>query len=524
MSEINVTVIKGRGNTKSLKTEWSWKIPQFAVITGMNGSGKTHLLEYLFERVEDSEVVGGINYKRDQVANIPYDWMPRVNAPTRDLEDQIRNQFQEIQNLPLENRTNNRWFSAIYEVAKKLEKDVQELTREEIENHIRYDFDYKLESMDMIRKSFLSYQRNRRKRLDNASNNKDQKEFIKISEEKKPWDVINEIFYAEDFCYEMNEPDGDNNNPEIIFVHRENKERRNISELSSGEKMIVSLVMWAHNPNTGNRVKLMLLDEPDAHLHPSMSSMMINIIQNTLVKEYGIRVIMTTHSPSSVVHAVNQGVDVFWMKEGRMIDGKKPNEIIDDLSDGLVKVSDFVGDLRELISESSPNILFTEGKSDVMHIENAIRAFDKKDEFKKIKIFACTSATTMPAYIDYFTILLTAPIQNKKRVALLDNDVTGQQILSKIKETKPDVEYLLIGEQDGQFIEKILVLNRQCIPQSLNQTASNLENNIKKPSHRAKMRLAEEIGKLSKPEQQEIYKNFSEILEKILIKFSPIKA
>jgi len=46
--------------------------------------------------------------------------------------------------------------------------------------------------------------------------------------------------------------------------------------------------------------RLMLLDEPDAHLHPSLTKQFIQSIQDVLVKKFGVQVIMTTHSPSTI--------------------------------------------------------------------------------------------------------------------------------------------------------------------------------------------------------------------------------
>ena len=46
--------------------------------------------------------------------------------------------------------------------------------------------------------------------------------------------------------------------------------------------------------------KLLLLDEPDAHLHPSVVKDFINVIEKTLVNKHGVKVIVTTHSPTTV--------------------------------------------------------------------------------------------------------------------------------------------------------------------------------------------------------------------------------
>jgi predicted ATPase len=46
--------------------------------------------------------------------------------------------------------------------------------------------------------------------------------------------------------------------------------------------------------------ELIILDEPDAHLHPEMTKLLIDVLEETFVKKYKIKVIITTHSPSTI--------------------------------------------------------------------------------------------------------------------------------------------------------------------------------------------------------------------------------
>ena len=75
------------------------------------------------------------------------------------------------------------------------------------------------------------------------------------------------------------------------------------SDLSSGEKIIVALALCAYQMAGDHRntakPKLLLLDELDAFLHPSMVAGLLRVISEDLVKEQKINVIMTTHSPTT---------------------------------------------------------------------------------------------------------------------------------------------------------------------------------------------------------------------------------
>ncbi len=59
-----------------------------------------------------------------------------------------------------------------------------------------------------------------------------------------------------------------------------------------------------------SRPKLLLLDEVDAPLHPSMCRNLLATIQEVLVKQHNLCVIMTTHSPSTVAMASEEAVHV----------------------------------------------------------------------------------------------------------------------------------------------------------------------------------------------------------------------
>lgn len=75
------------------------------------------------------------------------------------------------------------------------------------------------------------------------------------------------------------------------------------SALSSGEKVLLRIICWLFNYRmTGVHIfpKLLLLDEPDAHLNPSMLRKLINSIRETLVQDIGMAVIITTHTANTV--------------------------------------------------------------------------------------------------------------------------------------------------------------------------------------------------------------------------------
>lgn len=66
------------------------------------------------------------------------------------------------------------------------------------------------------------------------------------------------------------------------------------------------------------RPQLLLVDEPDSHLHPNRQEELVRVLYDA-AREYDCQVIMTTHSPS-VVRAMPSDTKLIWMKEGRVED------------------------------------------------------------------------------------------------------------------------------------------------------------------------------------------------------------
>jgi hypothetical protein len=85
------------------------------------------------------------------------------------------------------------------------------------------------------------------------------------------------------------------------LIHKEHGSYTSLSSLSSGERALASLCCWLFNAADNNVLpELLLLDEPDAHLHPSAISRLVEVLKDVLVAQYNMRVIMTTYRPTTV--------------------------------------------------------------------------------------------------------------------------------------------------------------------------------------------------------------------------------
>jgi energy-coupling factor transporter ATP-binding protein EcfA2 len=145
------------------------------------------------------------------------------------------------------------------------------------------------------------------KREDNAANDSiPDQEFV--SNYPPPWETINQILEVHnlDFRFDGVDRQEFTSDAPISFplIKTSTNSRVEIQNLSSGEKIIIGLIIRLFTSSYYNDnldfPELIVLDEPDAHLHPEMSKLLIDVLEGTFVKKIGIKVIMTTHSPSTV--------------------------------------------------------------------------------------------------------------------------------------------------------------------------------------------------------------------------------
>ncbi|MBU3035482.1 ATP-binding protein [Tritonibacter mobilis] len=125
-------------------------------------------------------------------------------------------------------------------------------------------------------------------------------------EEPAPWDFLNELFEKGNIAFRVSPPDYVAVNSSVRVTLKKNGTDAEIgfNNLSSGERIFISFAIALYNTEGAKTKavfpKLLLLDEIDATLHPSMVKYVLRVIKETLVTKLGIKVILTTHSPTTV--------------------------------------------------------------------------------------------------------------------------------------------------------------------------------------------------------------------------------
>lgn len=171
-----------------------------------------------------------------------------------------------------------------------------------------------------------------------------------------PWDYVNSVLDAAGLRFFIDSPDADGQpSYQARLFDSVYKNPIDFGALSSGEKILMSFAFCLYNFE-GNRQfvnhpKLLLFDEIDAPLHPSMVEGMLKAISETLVAGKGIKVIMTTHSPTTVALAPEGSIYIMNRETPRLEKSEK-NHALNILTDGLPTVSiDYEG-RRQVFVES----------------------------------------------------------------------------------------------------------------------------------------------------------------------------
>ena len=150
------------------------------------------------------------------------------------------------------------------------------------------------------------------------------------------------------------------------LTNRTSGARYKLETLSSGERVLMALCLASFNQLLGRRrPRLLLLDELDAVLHPSMLKALVAALRSLFV-DHGCGVLMSTHSPMTV--AALPETDVFRVvRTGDRIRvvPTTTSEAVEELSEGIATVD---AGLRIASSHEAEITILTEGNN-TLHLK-----------------------------------------------------------------------------------------------------------------------------------------------------------
>ena len=398
------------------------ELPDFSVITGLNGTGKTHFLQAIdIGRI----AVEGIQHNKARYI----DWnslLPeregKIDAKQiQNVRNEILKEFSEIKNLfktekrkigeklgsvkelkfhiDIENfvklneldqsinaknshneleeiyfglvnrfkskfRENISSFYVLDEVSKINKQNLLEMNKEAIELHLPEDwgrvdvFQNSLTHIFNVYKELSIkniHQRAMETEYQRPKTSLSNEEFLDVHK-APPWEFLNNALSDSGLGFAVDKPKMWERGAITPILRKEGVDDPiPFSALSSGEKILMSLALCTY-ARSDNRQKvdypeLLLLDEVDAPLHPSMSDKLVRTLQDSLLHRQNIKIIMTTHSPSTV--AVCPDDSIFTMRAG--LSGLHPasrGQAINVLCHGLPTLAITFDGRRQVFVES----------------------------------------------------------------------------------------------------------------------------------------------------------------------------
>ena len=155
-----------------------------------------------------------------------------------------------------------------------------------------------------------------------------------------PWTVFNELLEAAGLRYSVVEPSTTlTENYALRLKDRDREVDVGPSELSSGERAVMGLAAWLLTASEFRLLpKLILLDEPDAHLHTSMLPGFFEMVRR-LVDKWGARVLMSTHRLETVSLAPQDSLFEVFREPPRVRPAPNRAASIHRLTLGLLRVA-----------------------------------------------------------------------------------------------------------------------------------------------------------------------------------------
>jgi ABC-type multidrug transport system ATPase subunit len=317
-------------------------LPKFCVLTGKNGSGKTHLLDAIamgqLQNRSHTLPVVAIGERRaicHNIKKIPFGQLnPNIVEKCDPVEinkfvKEAYNCLSNRSSVSSQNRTQIDEFIKYVSTQRDL-PDFRSITEEDLRQYFDVKF---MGNDDMLSGKFAlifkNYARIRDINLTNRLKSENGYPTIisadLLSDDEfvgkygiPPWDLVNGIFKRVNIPYSANNPEREDRDSSFnleLFDREKDNIRIKCSDLSTGEKVLMSLAMAIYNSDTNcKKPDLLLIDEPDAGLHPSMSKDMVDVLREFVVEKLGIPVIITTHSPTTI--AAMEGVEIYEKERG----------------------------------------------------------------------------------------------------------------------------------------------------------------------------------------------------------------
>lgn len=407
------------------------KIPDFVVLTGVNGSGKSHLLQaiqngsVLIEGLNNPHVVhfnyetfklaneGAFNghqlsnereqawnFYQQQIKPQAVSWKNSIPDKYQTLKEECirdnkpfwitaKESAQQYTNhastfLTQQNMRSNAHAQGIYSLLQKIPYGIDEIDHETFLTLYKpYQFTNDFLPLQLGKIFWDYYAKYRHNQLNAFENEKYNKAYHAFTEEefivahgRKPWELVNEILATFDSLkYRVNSPEGTDvfSSFQLKLQHIEKPGLEvGFEHLSSGERVLMALVASVYKSSAdGLFPDVLLLDEVDASLHPSMMQNMLNVIA-AIFLQHGVKVILVSHSPTTIALAPDESIFTMQRSGANRIEKKSKDEALSILTEGFATIEQGLR-LFDQVARSSITII-TEGHNEAL-LRKALELF-----------------------------------------------------------------------------------------------------------------------------------------------------
>ena len=395
------------------------------ILSGVNGSGKSQLINIIYgENGVDANsgmarkdlnrtiVIDGnqINWKNIELRSFKDNIsLPEIiKSSSHSFNTAVDQAYNEYKKNGL-NHLYNAHFSSSIEKAQKILGDIYDpntrnITEDKFKNILR-DANYIWEQdnvfTDTIGNVFFSHASKIAQGQQNAGK-QDGPAFDPLTLGIAPWNELNELFKILKIEYKFKDnfeiKHGDlTETPRLFQINSIGnlieEESRHLKDLSDGEKAIISLCFTSLKKINIDDKKILLLDEFDATLNPSLIEALFKVIKKYFI-DNGLVVIMSTHSPATISLAPeyttyyevfkksHSPARVFKIDRDDYLELQKVNKHFYD------KINDQAGRITELeasIEFDEDVLIITEGKTDWKYILKALEYFHRIGQFLEMK-------------------------------------------------------------------------------------------------------------------------------------------
>jgi ABC-type cobalamin/Fe3+-siderophores transport system ATPase subunit/5S rRNA maturation endonuclease (ribonuclease M5) len=457
------------------------------ILTGVNGSGKTRLLDYIYSFIKPGAsllTVLGMATETKAHLKFKFAFIPIPGEGFRPLSNPIRMEYVPVlwrtyADPPFRHDVINDQSGMPIQDSHLAENGSLLMTHATLS--------YKIKTIPNINKSIAAYQhfvaiqREKINTFKQYPNTQDAINQVETEiETSNPLLKIQEAFksFPEHINLQVKVPTVSELESDITQVQFLSKDTGLVIDpesLSSGEKIIVYLLVSEQMGLFGN-LDVLLLDELDAHLNPALIKVYVDVLYR--IVKAGVQVIATTHNPIVVNYV--EPKDIWWMDKCEVCNqtpalDEHKRTIVNRLSDGLFSAKDIQG-IFSLFTEPDQThewIFLVEGRHDVITL--LTQFIHELCPEKQWPVINCKGADN----VEIFTNL---PYREKfqqqklrqKIICLFDNDLQGQQAKNKLlknlktedgiqisEKFKNQIYPLLVSDIEGQRMEEVLKSEKQ---------------------------------------------------------------